>query len=40
MKTDLYRYKKTVVKKEVGQVPFPTDKALNEADKACIVKKT
>ncbi len=25
--------KKTVIKKEKGQIPFPTDRALNDADK-------
>ncbi len=33
METGLYRYKKSSHKKEKGQIPFPTDKALNDADK-------
>ncbi len=34
VETGLYHYKKkTVIKKEKGQIPFPTDRALNDADK-------
>ncbi len=42
MKTGLHRDKKAVIKKEKGQIPLPTDRALNDADrgkKACIVIK-
>ncbi len=39
MKTGLYRYKKTVMKKEKGQMQFPTDRALNDDDKTCIATK-
>ncbi len=28
----MYRYKKAVIKKEKGEDPFPTDRALNDAD--------
>ncbi len=35
VKTGLYRYKKAVMKKEKGQMQFPTD----DDDKACIAKK-
>ncbi len=31
--TGLYRYKTKGHKKEKGQIPLPTDRALNEADK-------
>ncbi len=33
VETGLYRYKKAVIKKENGQIPFPTDRALNDADR-------
>ncbi len=37
METGLYRDKKAIIKKEKGQIPFPTDRALNDADR---VKKS
>ncbi len=33
VETGLYRDKKVVIKKEKGQIPFPTDRALNDADR-------
>ncbi len=42
VETGLYRHKKAVTKKENGPIPFPTDRALNDADrvnKACIATK-
>ncbi len=39
MKTGLFRYKKKQSKKEKGQMPFPTDRALNDPNKDSIVKK-
>ncbi len=39
MKTGLYRDKNAVIKKKKDQIPLPTDRALNDADKACIATK-
>ncbi len=33
METGLYRDKKAVIKKEKGQIPFPTNGSLNDTDK-------
>ncbi len=33
VETGQYREKKSVIKQEKGQIPFPTDRALHDADK-------